>query len=277
VILVAGGFGDRDAPDAPDPATLSLPSLAVTAAYHNKIDRKGRTAAQIYDEAKQFAANEYAVALGKLGSGRLSDAEKNALARKLQDYSGLPADAWLRANLRIPTQAFRKEVLASQGLEVGAYDSRYTLPLAGAGIDPVADDPAMTRYVPGFVAAFNMMLRDDLKVEMSVAYSPITFTMGFGWDYSRAGMPPTQSFATDLATAMRRTPTLRVMVANGYYDMGAMPAAAQSQIERAGLPLDRVTFKNYESGHMLYLGGTADRFAEDVRAFVIAGDRHQAR
>jgi carboxypeptidase C (cathepsin A) len=90
-------------------------------------------------------------------------------------------------------------------------------------------------------------------------------------------MPPTQSFATDLATAMRRTPTLRVMVANGYYDMGAMPAAAQSQIERAGLPLDRVTFKNYESGHMLYLGGTADRFAEDVRAFVIAGDRHQAR
>lgn len=272
VILVAGGFGDRDSPNAPDSATLTLPSLAVTAWYHNKIDRKQRSAAQVYAEAKAFAASEYAVALGKLGNGGLSDAEKNGLARKLQDYSGLPADAWLRANLRVPMQEFRKQILASQGLEVGAYDSRYTLPLAGAGFDPVADDPAMSRYVPGFVAAFNMMLRDHLKVEMPVAYSPITFTMGFGWDDSRAGLPPGQSVAVDLANAMRRTPALRVMVANGYYDMGAMPAAAQSQMERGGLPLDRVTFKNYESGHMLYLGGTADLFAEDVRTFVMAGN-----
>ncbi|MFC4307958.1 S10 family peptidase [Steroidobacter flavus] len=275
VILVAPGFdvGVPPDPNAPDPATLALPSLAVTAWYHNKIDRKGLSAVQFYDEVKTFAATEYAVALGKQGSGALSDTEKQSLALKLHDYTGLPVDAWMRADLRIPKNEFRKQLLASQGLEVGAYDSRYTLPLAGSGGDPVADDPAMTRYVPGFVAAFNMMLRDHLKVTMPVAYSPITFSLAFTWDFSRvSGLPKGQSFAVDLATAMRRTPALRVMVTSGYYDMGATPAGSQSQVERGGLPLERVTFKNYESGHMLYLGGTAERFADDVRTFVLAGN-----
>jgi hypothetical protein len=49
------------------------------------------------------------------------------------------------------------------------------------------------------------------------------------------------------------------------------PAAAEQQIKRGGLPLERVTFRNYESGHMLYLGGTATKFAEDIRTFVSAG------
>lgn len=273
VILVAAGLGGADSKNDPDPATLALPSLAVTAWYHSKIERNGRSAVQFYDEVKAFAATDYATALGKSSSNSLSSAEKSELARRLQEYTGLTADAWLRADLRISKQAFLKQLLASQGLEAGSYDSRYTLPLAGNGGDPVADDPAMGRYVPGFIAAFNMMLRDHLRVDMPVAYTPIAFTMGFGWDYSRvSGLPQGQSFAVDLATAMRRTPALRVMVASGYYDMGSTPAGSQSQIERGGLPLDRVTFKNYESGHMLYLGGTAERFADDVRTFVLAGN-----
>ncbi len=273
VVLIAAGLSGADSKNDPDPATLALPSLAVTAWYHNKIQRNGRSAVQFYDEVKAFAATEYATALGKSSNNSLSSAEKNELARRLQEYTGLPADAWLRADLRISKQAFLKQLLASQGLEAGSYDSRYTLPLAGNGGDPVADDPAMGRYVPGFIAAFNMMLRNHLRVDMPVAYTPIAFTMGFGWDYSRvSGLPQGQSFAVDLATAMRRTPALRVMVSSGYYDMGATPAGSQNQIERGGLPLDRVTFKNYESGHMLYLGGTAERFADDVRTFVLAGN-----
>jgi carboxypeptidase C (cathepsin A) len=165
-------------------------------------------------------------------------------------------------------QAYAKQLLAGQGLEAGIYDSRYTLPLAASGGDPVADDPAMGRYVPGLVAAFNEMMRNDLKVDMDIPYTAIRFELAFKWNFARTGVPERQSYAADLATAMRRTPKLRVLVAAGYYDMLTTPAAAESQVKAGGLPADRVTFKNYESGHMLYLGNTAERFADDVRTLI---------
>lgn len=263
--------GGANPPAAVDPAVLALPGLAVTAWYHNKIARNAGTAAGIYDEVKTFGATEYALALWKLDNGTLSDTEKDGLARKLQEFTGLPAQAWIQAGLRIPAQAFVKQLLVDRGLEAGMYDSRYTLPLVGSGGDPVADDAAMGRYVPGFVAAFHIMLRDYLKVQMPIPYTAIAFEFASNWNYTRIGGPEGQSFAVDLATAMRRTPALKVLVASGYYDLVTTPAAAENQIKRGGLPLDRVTFKNYESGHMLYLGGTATTFAEDIRMFVAGG------
>lgn len=256
----------------PDAASLALPSLAVAAWYHGKIDRQGRTAGQFYDQAKQFAATEYALGLAKFDRGLLASAEQEKLALELQTYTGLPASVWMSSKLRIPAAAFLKQIIADQGLEAGMYDSRYTLPLAGSGGDPVADDPAMGRYVPGFVGSFNVMLRDHLQVSMPIPYTAIAFGLAFSWDFSRAGVPEGQSFAVDLATAMRRTPALRLMVATGYYDMVTTPASAEHQIKSAGMPLDRVTFKNYESGHMLYLGGTAANFANDVRRFITGVD-----
>ena len=274
VVLVGASLqGAGRSPDAtdPDPATIALPSMAVTAWYHEKIERKGRSPAELYDEVKSFGATEYGTALKKLGDGTLTDAEKSGLARKLQEYTGLPAETWLRSGLRMPTQSFVKQIVAERSLEVGSYDSRYTLPLAANGGDPVADDAAMGRYVPGFVGAFHLLLNDDLKVDMPIPYTSISFSLGFAWNYMRSGVPPGQSFAADLATAMRRTPALRVLVASGYYDMVTTPAAAEHQLKSNGVPLERVTFKNYESGHMVYLGGTAASFAEDVRTFVAAG------
>jgi carboxypeptidase C (cathepsin A) len=269
VTLDAGTSAPPAPSDRPDPtAGLYLPSLAVTAWYHNKIDRAGRSAAQIYDEVKAFGTTDYATALFELRKETLSEEDEKRVAGKLEAYTGISARRWIHSGLRIPMQAFEKQLLAQQGLEVGHYDSRYTLPLAGSGGDPVADDPAMGRYVPGFVAAFNDMIRNDLHVEMPTPYAAIQFALNFKWNYTRAGVPEGQSYAVDLATAMRRTPKLRVLVAAGYYDMVTTPAAAENQIKRGGVPADRVTFKNYESGHMLYLGETAERFANDVRALI---------
>jgi carboxypeptidase C (cathepsin A) len=274
VSLDAGISPSPPPQDRPDPSSgLYLPSLAVTAWYHNKIDRAGRSAAQIYDEVKAFGATEYATALYQLKRESLSEEDETRVAAKLAAYTGISARKWMHAGLRIPTQAFEKQILAQQGLEAGNYDSRYTLPLAGSGGDPVADDPAMGRYVPGFIAAFNDMARNDLHVEMPIPYAAIQFGLNFKWSYARAGVPEGQSYAVDLATAMRRTPKLRVLVAAGYYDMVTSPAAAENQIKRGGVPADRVTFKNYESGHMLYLGETAESFASDVRALITGKSR----
>ncbi len=257
-------------PTGPDPSDGdALASMAVTAWYHNRIDRAGRSAAQVYAEAKAFGEGDYATALWKQKQGSLDDAAKRAVATRLSALTGLSADTWISAGLTISIHDYLKRVLAGAGEEAGVYDSRYTLPLTDSGGDPVSDDPAMARYVPGFVAAFHMMLRDDLKVDLPVPYTAIGWgALNLSWSYKRTGIGEDKGFATDLAIAMRRNPALRVMVAAGYYDMLATPVSGEAQVREAGLPVERVVLRTYESGHMVYLGGTASHFASDVRAFV---------
>ena len=271
--LALGAMGDEaGAPAGPDPrAGLFLPSFAATAWYHNRIDRAGRSVEQIHAEAAAFGATDYAEALFRLRGGNLPDADKRRVAERLAALTGIPAESWIRADLRITNQAFLRTILADQGLEAGNYDSRYTLPLAQSGNDPVADDPAMGRYVPGFIASFHDMLRADLQVDMPMPYHSITWVgLNFVWNRNRIGLPAASSVAGELAVAMRRNPDLRVLVASGYYDMVTTAASGEDQIRRGGLPLDRVTFRNYESGHMLYLGDTAEAFADDIRALIAA-------
>ncbi|WP_313440110.1 S10 family serine carboxypeptidase-like protein [Novosphingobium sp.] len=277
-VIIAGTAlnSPREQPAPPDAAAPNrglgdaLPSMAVTAAYHGGIDRAGRTTAQIYEGARAFAAGDYADAVFDFDHGALPAERQADLAAKLESWTGIPAKDWIANRFRAPsTGEFLKRVVASQRLAAGNYDSRYTLPLDGGMGEPVADDPAMARYVPGFVAAFHDMLVKDLGVDMPVPYNAINFEQNsFVWTYDRVGPPPGENFAADLAVAMRRTPKLRVLVASGYYDMVTTPLAAQKQLARGRVPIDRITTRNYESGHMLYLGDTAKAFADDVRAFI---------
>ncbi len=264
-----GSSTDAKGPDRK--AGRALASMAATAWYHQRIDREGRTVGQVYEAARLFGESDYAGALWRQQQGTLGEPERQAIAARLASFTGLSAQAWIDANLSISLPEFMKRVIADTGLETGMYDSRYTLPLAGSGGDPVSDDPAMGRYVPGFVAAFHMMLHDHLKVDMPIPY----ISIGWGdlngrWDYTRVpGVAPTTNFASDLAIAMRRNPALRLMVASGYYDMVTTPAAAAAQVREGGVPEERTLIRDYESGHMLYLGGTAPQFAEDLRGFLL--------
>lgn len=270
--LEARRSGGAPAPGAPAREPLLLPAMAATAWYHQRVNRAGQTAAQFHDAAARFAAEEYAPALIALDGGTLGAADKARIAQRLAGFTGLSAKVWEDAGLRMGHLPFLKALLADQGLEAGAYDSRYTLPLAGSLGDPVADDPAMGRYVPGFVGAFHDMLHRDLKVTMPLPYSSITWvTLNPVWNWDRVGIPPAPGFGAELAAAMRRNPRLRVMAASGLYDLVTTAAAGEAQIRQAGLPTDRTTLHNYESGHMLYLGDTAPQFANDVRAFIRAG------
>jgi carboxypeptidase C (cathepsin A) len=130
----------------------------------------------------------------------------------------------------------------------------------------------MGRYVPGFVAAFHDLLHGELGVRMPEPYDAIRWAdLNFTWRWRRIGPPVGGNFADELAVAMRRNPDLRVLAASGYYDMVTTAAAAERQLRDAGLPADRLTVRDYESGHMLYLGDTAARFADDVRALIARG------
>jgi carboxypeptidase C (cathepsin A) len=272
VVLLGTTLGARtgqgEAGGAEMRQALSLPALADAAWYHGKVDRKGRTIEAYHQEVLAFAKGDYLEALRKAKAGTLSPAERTAMAERLGAYTGLPSTAYEKT-LRIQDGDFTQRLLAGNGLQLGTYDARYTLPLAGSGGDPVADDPAMGRYVPGFVSAFHQMLSDDLHVQMDRPYGAIVWKdLLPAWNWNRAGVPEGQSFAADLATAMRRNETLRVLVASGYYDLSTHSAPAEYSIEQARLPADRVMLRRYASGHMLYLGDTAEAFANDVRTLI---------
>ena len=248
----------------------TLPGLAATAAFHGQSGLETRVPAEVYAEAEAYAHGPYRAALLKLQRDALDEAERDAVMEQLTRFTGLESDE-IGEDLYVGEREFAKLLLDAKGLEAGMYDSRYTLPLAQSGNDPVADDPAMSRYVPGFVAAFNQMLHDDLDVQLGRPYRAIYWKdLLQNWNWQRRAIPPGQSYAVDLAIAMRRNPDLRVFVASGYYDLVTTPADARAQIEAANLPQERVRFENYDSGHMLYLGGTSEIFAEDLRDFLTA-------
>ncbi len=249
---------------------LQLPALADTAWYHQRIDRRGRALEAYHQEALAYAKGPYLQALTKEAAGTLSPDERTAVVTQLAAFTGLAPTAFAKS-LQLRETGFDRQLLADQGLQVGAYDSRYTLPVANSGGDPVADDPAMTLYTPGFRATFEQMAAEDLKIRMDRPYGAIVWKdLLASWNFKR-NAPPEQSFAVDLATAMRRTPRLRVLVASGYYDLATHSAAAEAAVEAANMPADRLQLRRYPSGHMLYVGETAAAFANDVRAFVRAG------
>lgn len=267
-IILLGQAMDMSGSDGDLGVAMALPSLAATACYFGKV-AEGCTAQGQAEAARRFVAERYLTAL--YAGSALPQAEREVVAAELSQLLGLPRPAILASDLRLSPGAFARQLLAGEKKQVGMYDARFTLPLAPNGNDPVADDPAMGQYVPGFVAAWNSYARATLKVTLDMPYEPIAFrSVNARWDYGFGpGVPVRRNYATDLAVAMRRNPQLRVLVGTGYYDLVTTLGAAEYTVRHAGMPLEAVTFREYESGHMPYLGAASRaKLAADVRAFV---------
>jgi len=243
-----------------------LPSLAATAWYHNKIDKKGRTFDAFMRDVREFDSTEYAVAL--YAGNRLPDNQRHAIASRLAAMTGLSEGFVLEHDLRISGHDFANELLRDQKTQVGQYDSRFTLGSKGAANDPVADDPAMGQYSAAFVAGFHQYIREVLQVAVDQPYQVISFSeVNSRWSWGPLGM--LASHAEDLEAAMRRNPSMQLLVASGYYDLVTPFAQAEYVVGHTAIPADRVQYKTYESGHMVYLGEPAARaFVADIRKLV---------
>jgi len=105
---------------------VSLPTLAAIAWYHGKVDRSGRTQDDFVEESRRFAAAEYLSALFQ--GNRVPQAERERIAARLEQYSGIPAAWYLAHELRITKEEFRVELLKDRGLLLGRSDARYVAP-----------------------------------------------------------------------------------------------------------------------------------------------------
>jgi carboxypeptidase C (cathepsin A) len=235
------------------PYSLFFPSYTATAWYHNKLDKSLQADLQkAIEESKHFVEGEYTLGLTK--GNRLSEDERQTLAKKMSRLTGLSEEYVVRSGLRIDAHRFMRELLRDRSLTVGRYDSR----LKGRDRDDVGESPdydASYAAVQGpFTSALNTYLQDGLKYKSDLPYEILTGRVG-PWNYGPLGNNRYLNVAPILRRAMTQNSSLRVFVANGYYDLATPFAATQYTIDHLGDRSlgERITMTYYEAGHMMYI------------------------
>lgn len=224
------------------------PYYAATAWYHKRLpaDLQNRDLEELLPEVEKFALNELLPAIAKGYS--ISKEERDAIVKKMARYSGLSETVIKQNNLDIPTSLFWKELLRDQGYTVGRLDSRYLgLDRRDGGEKPDFNSE-LTSWLHSFTPAINYYYTNELKYKTDVKYN--MFGPVHPWDRSN------DNTGLNLRQAMAANPFLHVMVQMGYYDGACDYFNAKYnmwQMDPSGKLADRIDFKGYRSGHMMYL------------------------
>src|SRR4051794_23017394 len=191
-----------------------MPSYAATAWHHHKMANPTATVDEAAAEARAFAVGPYASALAK--GQNISAEERNAVAQRMSELTGLSPEFIKRANLRVDLSRFRKELMRNERQTVGRFDSRYM----GIDSDAAGDSPdydASDKAISGaFIGTFNNYLASELKYDTNMSYRlSARDEAGFTWDWKHKS--PGSDFpqnnpntALDLAAAIHTNPYLRV-------------------------------------------------------------------
>jgi carboxypeptidase C (cathepsin A) len=260
------------------PYETVLPTYAATAWYHKKLPGEHNNLEALLTEVEQFAMGDYARALA--AGSELSPNERSAIAEKLHQYTGLPVDYILRADLRIDGGEFRQTLRGAEGMATGRLDSRFS----GPDLDPLAQradyDPQSSALSSAYVSAFNEYARRELRYGDGKSFKPSIRTFAtWNFQHQLPGQSPMSlssrqgsNVMPDLANAMKINPNLKVQLNAGYFDLATpfyqgvyemhhlpMPASLQANIE----------YKFYESGHMVYAKDTSLKMLHDnVAGFI---------
>ncbi|MDA0986081.1 MAG: peptidase S10 [Bacteroidetes bacterium] len=235
------------------PHILFLPTYSAIAWYHKKLDPTFTNLNSLLKEVEDFAMNEYSTLLMK--GDKLTDAEKNNLAKKLSRYTGL-SEAYCHSTLyRIDISRFVKELRRTDGLTVGRLDGRFT----GKDYDDAGErnefDPSLNYAISGpFSTTINYYLREHLGVKNDLTYEILTSRVQ-PWSYANV-QNQYLNVAETMRQAMHKNPFLKVHIYNGYYDLATPYFATDYTINHMMIDKDlrkNITQSFYESGHMMYI------------------------
>ena len=235
-----------------------LPSFAATAWYHNRLADRPADLPTFLQQVRAWAEGPYEAALAK--GHNVPDAEKDAVARQLAAYTGLPVDFVKSANLRVDLSRFRKELLRDQRKTLGRFDSRFTgVDADAAGEDPEFD-PSSTAITSAYLSSFHDYVVGELGYQTDLEYRRSADGANASWDWTHKGpnggrmLAP--NTAVDLGRALRENPHLKVLSMNGWYDMATPFFGTEFDLSHMQLEPEQrpnVAFTYYPSGHMAYL------------------------
>ncbi len=250
--------------DGPVDIANRLPYFAAAAWYQKALNPalQQKDLDQLLPEVETYAINELlpAVAMG----GFLSEEKKKEVAAKMAYYSGLSEESILAQNLDVSTSYFWKDLLRDKGYTIGRLDSRYLGIDSKTGGDRPDYNSELTSWLHSFTPAINYYLREHLNYKTDVKYN--MFGPVHPWDRSgdRTG--------ENLRQAMAQNPYLNVMIQSGYFDGATTYFDAKYtmwNLDPSGRLKNRLSFKGYRSGHMMYL--RAEDLAnanDDIREFI---------
>ncbi len=271
--------GPRFNPGVDQAYALGVPTFAATAFYHKKLPTQPAALEPFLAEVENFAMGEYESAL--LMGAALPAAQKQAIAEKMHNYTGLPTAYILKANLRVDGPQFTKELQDSEGLTTGRLDSRYK----GPDLNPMSEtseyDPQSNAISSAYTTAINQYLRVELKYGRDETYKPGAYMdANFSWDlrHQPPNGPPVgagesgTNVIPDLAYTMKSNPTMKVMLAGGYFDLATPYFEGKYEMRHLPMPAElqkNISYKYYPSGHMIYVNdGVLKQFHDDVAAFI---------
>jgi len=252
-----------------DPAissAINFPYFTATAWYHNMLPKslQEKDLLEILPESEEFAIEILMPALAKGSS--IDAALKNKIAKSMSYYTGLSEKFIQQNNLDVSTWFFWKELLRDKnGKTLGRLDSRYL------GIDKIEagaytdHNIELKNWLHSFTPAINYYIRQHLNFKTDIKYN--VFGDVHPWDKRK------NNTRENLREAMAQNPYLNVLFQSGYYDGATTYFNAKYtmwQIDPSGKMKDRLGFKGYRSGHMMYLRAEDLKMAnDDLRNFIL--------
>ena len=257
------------------PYELALPTYAATAWYQHNLPGGTQPLQPLLAKVERFALTDYAQAL-RQGS-LLSAADRQAIAQKIHEYTGLPIAYVLKANLRVDAAQFAHELLSSSDETTGRLDSRFVGPSLDALSESGQYDPQSAAISSAYVSGFNAYVRQDLHYGMKLHYRPeIGLFMKWHYKHKAPGVPyavpQALNVMPDLANAMKRDPKLKVMLTGGYFDLATPFFEGMYEMQHLPMPARlqaNISYHYYESGHMVYAHIPALKQLHDAAAAFI--------
>jgi carboxypeptidase C (cathepsin A) len=250
--------------EGPVEAANRLPYFTAAAWHHKALnpELQQKDLLEVLALAEAFALHKYMPALAQ--GGFLAEKEKKEIAAKVAYFSGLSEKSVLDNNLDVPVGFFWKDLLRDKGFSLGRLDSRY-LGIDEKAVGTYPDYNAeLSSWLHSFTPAINFYLREELKYKTDIKYN--MFGDVRPWDSTG------DHTGANLRAAMAQNPFLNVMVQSGYYDGATNYFDAKYtlwQLDRSGRMRDRLRFKGYRGGHMMYLRREdLEKANDDIRQFI---------
>lgn len=240
------------------PYQLALPTYAATAWYHHKLPGNPPDLEKLLGEVQHFAMGDYAQALQ--AGAALNTKQRNMIANRLHQYTGLPVSYILKADLRIDGGEFEKNLQDENDLTTGRLDTRFS----GPTMDPLSKeadyDPQSAAISSAYVSAFNDYARKQLHYGEGRIFKP-EIDIWRSWNYlheppgAPIALPQSANVIPDLSAAMKYNPDLKIMLNAGYFDLATPYYEGVYEMRHLQIPQKlqaNIEYHFYKSGHMVY-------------------------
>lgn len=238
------------------PWALTLPSLAASAAWH---ERGSLAATAVNQELGATLAPVEAFALSDMLVGLAGGDPEGAYAA-IAAFTGLSKELVTRRRGRIGAGVFAKQLLRDQERLVGRYDGTIS------GPDPhpeeadfTSGDPSFAFLTTAYAPALVAYLESELDYSTDAPYELLNFDVNRRWDFSDA-LPERRQGFVGFTSALREgvilNRGLNVLITHGYHDLITPYLASRYLVGQMDLPDEataRVQLANFVGGHMFYL------------------------